>query len=49
VADGFASSDDTVARSLADLFLDYGDSYLTGGPLCWSPRAERPAEFAKRR
>jgi hypothetical protein len=29
--------DDTVVRSLADLFLDYGDGYITSGPLCWSP------------
>jgi len=35
--DGFAAADDTVARSLADLFLDYGDGYMTSGPLCWSP------------
>ncbi|AEV82361.1 hypothetical protein ACWT_1343 [Actinoplanes sp. SE50] len=35
--DGFAPADDTVARSLADLFLDYGDGYMTSGPLCWSP------------
>jgi hypothetical protein len=35
--DGFASSGDTVARSLADLFLDYGDGYMTSGPLSWSP------------
>ncbi|MEU4564325.1 hypothetical protein AB0F72_38585 [Actinoplanes sp. NPDC023936] len=36
--DGFAQADDTVARSLADLFLDYGDGYMTSGALCWSPR-----------
>lgn len=35
--DGFAPADDTVARSLADLFLDYGDGYMISGPLCWSP------------
>ncbi|MEU7905361.1 hypothetical protein [Actinoplanes sp. NPDC049118] len=35
--DGFAPADDTVARSLADMFLDYGDGYMTSGPLCWSP------------
>jgi len=35
--DGFALADDTVARSLADLFLDYGDGYMTSGRLCWSP------------
>jgi hypothetical protein len=35
--DGFASPIDTVARSLADLFLDYGDGYMTSGALCWSP------------
>jgi hypothetical protein len=34
--DGFAPADDTV-RSLADLFLDYGDGFITSGPLCWSP------------
>jgi hypothetical protein len=28
---------DGVTRSLVDLFLDYGDGYITGGPLCWSP------------
>jgi hypothetical protein len=28
---------DEVTRSLADLFLDYGDGYITAGPLCWSP------------
>jgi hypothetical protein len=35
--DGFAPAGDTVARSLADLLLDYGDGYMTSGPLCWSP------------
>ncbi|MFC3741556.1 hypothetical protein [Paractinoplanes deccanensis] len=35
--DGFAPADDTVARSLADVFLDYGDGYMTSGTLCWSP------------
>jgi hypothetical protein len=35
--DGFAAADDMVARSLADLFLDYGDGYMTSGPLRWSP------------
>ncbi|GLW32983.1 hypothetical protein [Actinoplanes regularis] len=35
--DGFAPAGDTVARSLAELFLDYGDGYMTSGPLCWSP------------
>ncbi len=28
-----------VTRSLADLFLDYGDGYLTARPLAWSPGA----------
>ena len=32
-------ADDDVTRSLADLFLDYGDGYITAGPLCWSPGA----------
>ena len=31
--------DDDVTRSLADLFIDYGDGYLTAGPLSWSPGA----------
>jgi len=31
--------DDDVTRSLADLFLDYGDGYLTARPLGWSPGA----------
>ncbi|WP_316783716.1 hypothetical protein [Streptomyces sasae] len=31
-----AQEADTV-RSLADLFLDYGENYLSRGPLCWSP------------
>ena len=35
--DGFAPAGDTVTRSLADVFLDYGDGYMTSGPLCWSP------------
>jgi hypothetical protein len=39
--DGFVADttdpDDTVVRSLAEMFLDYGEGYLTGGPLCWSP------------
>lgn len=35
--DDFAAPADTVARSLADLFLDYGDGYVTSGALCWSP------------
>lgn len=29
--------DDDVTRSLADLFLDYGDGYLNVRPLGWSP------------
>ncbi|MEU4159354.1 hypothetical protein [Actinoplanes sp. NPDC026670] len=33
----FAPEDDTVARSLAEMFLDYGDGYMTNGPLSWSP------------
>jgi hypothetical protein len=31
--------DDDVTRSLADLFIDYGDGYLRAGPLSWSPAA----------
>ena len=31
--------DDDVTRSLADLFVDYGDGYLTPRPLGWSPGA----------
>lgn len=31
--------DDDVTRSLADLFIDYGDGYLTARPLGWSPGA----------
>lgn len=30
-------ADEAVTRSLAELFLDYGDGYITAGPLCWSP------------
>lgn len=30
-------SDDTVVRSLGEMFLDYGEGYMTSGPLCWSP------------
>ncbi|WP_432973176.1 hypothetical protein [Dactylosporangium sp. CA-233914] len=29
--------DDSAVRSLAELFLDYGEGYLVSGPLCWSP------------
>ena len=29
--------DNDVTRSLADLFIDYGDEYLTARPLGWSP------------
>ena len=29
--------DDTVVRSLGAMFLDYGEGYMTSGPLCWSP------------
>lgn len=29
--------DDEVTRSLAGLFLDYGDGYIRSGPLSWSP------------
>lgn len=32
-----AEPDDTVVRSLAELFLEYGEGYMTSGPLCWSP------------
>ncbi|HLH84239.1 MAG TPA: hypothetical protein VKV38_13340 [Trebonia sp.] len=28
---------DEVTRSLASLFLDYGEGYIRPGPLCWSP------------
>jgi hypothetical protein len=38
--DEFAASsrlDDEVSRSLADLFLDYGEGYIRSGPLRWSP------------
>lgn len=31
--------DDDVTRSLADLFLDYGDGYIRAGALAWSPMA----------
>lgn len=31
-----ASGDETT-RSLAELFLNYGEGYMTAGPLCWSP------------
>jgi len=31
--------DNDVTRSLADLFLDYGDGYIHAGPLAWSPGA----------
>lgn len=29
--------DDDVTRSIADLFIDYGDGYIGSGPLFWSP------------
>lgn len=29
--------DDDVSRSLAELFLDYGEGYVISGPLAWSP------------
>ncbi len=32
-----ASVEGIVVRSLAELFLDYGEGYMTSGPLCWSP------------
>ncbi|MDJ0343082.1 hypothetical protein QMK19_24515 [Streptomyces sp. H10-C2] len=34
-----AAGDDDAAtvRSLAEIFLDYGASHITTGPLCWSP------------
>ena len=32
-----AGFDDTVVRSLGEMFLDYGEGYMTSGPLCWSP------------
>ncbi|WP_200824073.1 hypothetical protein [Nonomuraea solani] len=31
------SLDDEVSRSLAELFLDYGEGYIVSGPLAWSP------------
>jgi hypothetical protein len=31
------TADGTVVRSLAELFLDYGEGYMPSGPLCWSP------------
>ncbi|MGH3518978.1 MAG: hypothetical protein ACRDQ7_16460 [Haloechinothrix sp.] len=31
------ASNDEVTRSLAELFLDYGEGYIIAGPLCWSP------------
>jgi hypothetical protein len=34
---GAADLDDTVVRSLGEMFLDYGEGYMTSGPLCWSP------------
>jgi len=34
---GAAGFDDTVVRSLGEMFLDYGEGYMTSGPLCWSP------------
>lgn len=30
------SGRDDVSRSLAELFLDYGEGYIRAGPLCWS-------------
>ena len=30
-------ADPAVVRSLASLFLDYGEGYITAGPLAWSP------------
>jgi hypothetical protein len=32
-----AGRDDEVTRSLANLFLNYGEGYIRSGPLCWSP------------
>jgi hypothetical protein len=29
--------DNDVTRSLADLFIDYGEGYIVAGPLAWSP------------
>lgn len=31
------ATDDETTRHLADLFLNYGEGYMTAGPLCWSP------------
>jgi hypothetical protein len=40
LVDEFAATidrDDDVIRSLAELFLDYGEGYIRSGALCWSP------------
>jgi hypothetical protein len=41
LVDDFAAdttdADETVVRSLGEMFLDYGEGYMTSGPLCWSP------------
>jgi hypothetical protein len=34
-----ASGGDEVTRSLAEMFLDYGEQYIKRGALCWSPDA----------
>jgi hypothetical protein len=39
--DAFTPAGDTVDRSLAEVFLDFGEGYLGNRPLCWSPHAVR--------
>ena len=41
LVDDFAAdttdADETVVRSLGEMFLEYGEGYMTSGPLSWSP------------
>jgi hypothetical protein len=40
LVDGFTAAsgrDDETMRSLAEMFLDYGEGYIHSGPLAWSP------------
>lgn len=37
VAETAVPDDGSVVRSLAEMFLDYGENYMPSGPLCWSP------------
>ena len=37
VAGTDAAASEDVLRALADTFVDFGDGYLTGGVLAWSP------------